>query len=60
VPAGSLRSAGHSGINKVTFQGRLTRSRRLSPGFYTVTILATNALRQRSKPQQLSFTIVPR
>lgn len=60
VPAGSLRSGGHAGINNVAFQGRLTRARRLSPGSYTVTIVATDALSQRSKPQQLSFTIAPR
>lgn len=60
VPAGSLRSGGHAGINSVAFQGRLTRASRLSPGFYTVTILATNALRHRSKPERLPFTIAAR
>ena len=49
-----------AGINKVAFQGRLTRASRLSPGSYTVTIVATNALRQRSRPERLSFTIAAR
>ena len=60
IPAGSLRHSGHVGINKVAFQGRLTRASRLSPRAYTVTIVATNSLRQRSVPHHLSFTIDPR
>ena len=43
VPAGSLRFGGHAGINKIAFQGRLARASRLSPGYHTVTIVATDA-----------------
>ncbi|MGZ6616739.1 MAG: choice-of-anchor Q domain-containing protein [Solirubrobacteraceae bacterium] len=60
VPAGSLRHGGHAGINKVAFQGRLTRTDRLRPGRYTVAIVATGSQGQRTRPQQLSFTIDPR
>ena len=60
VPAGSMRHGGHAGINKVVFQGRLTRATRLRPGRYTVTIVATSSQGQRTRPQQLSFTIDPR
>jgi hypothetical protein len=55
--AGTLRFTGHPGSNSVMFQGRLTRSRKLKPGRYTLIITATNSARA-SKPQALSFTIV--
>jgi DNA-binding beta-propeller fold protein YncE len=58
VPAGSLTLAGHSGANRVIFQGRLSRSSKLKRGRYTVTITATNSARQKSPAHSLSFTIV--
>ena len=58
--AGSLAFDGHAGSNRVSFQGRLTRAKRLALGHYSVSIIATDALRQRSKPQQLMFLIVRR
>jgi hypothetical protein len=55
---GTLSFSGHTGPNKLSFQGRLSRSRKLKPGTYTVIITATNTARQRSIPRQLTFTIV--
>jgi hypothetical protein len=58
VTAGTLSFIGHSGTNRVVFQGRISRSTKLKPGRYTVAITATNAAGQTSMPQKLSFTIV--
>ena len=58
VPAGVLSFAGHSGPNKVAFQGRISRSKRLKPGSYKVTITATTATGERSVSTPLIFTIV--
>ena len=55
--AGTFAVTGHAGTNKVIFQGRISRSRRLKPGRYTLFITATNSLRT-SAPQKLSFMIV--
>ena len=56
--AGTLTFSGHSGTNKVAFQGRITRAQKLKPGRYTVTITATNSAGMSSAPASLSFTIV--
>jgi hypothetical protein len=58
VVAGALTFAGHAGGNKVAFQGRISRSRKLKPGRYTLVIAATNTAGQKSAPQMVSFTIV--
>lgn len=58
VTRGKLAFTGHPGTNKVSFQGRISRSKKLQPGTYTLIITATNAAGQRSSPKQLSFTIV--
>jgi hypothetical protein len=58
VPAGGLRFPGHGGTNRVAFQGRISPSKRLSPGRYTLAITATNSAGVRSVPRSLSFTIV--
>jgi DNA-binding beta-propeller fold protein YncE len=58
VMAGTLSFAGHAGTNKVAFQGRLSRSRKLKPGTYTLTITAANSAGARSAPASLRFTIV--
>jgi hypothetical protein len=55
--AGALVFTGHAGRNQVVFQGRLSPSKRLEPGSYTVTITAVAAGRG-STPQTLTFTIV--
>ena len=58
VTAGILSFTGHAGsINKVSFQGRVSASRRLAPGHYTLLITAT-ATSGTSHPVSLSFTIV--
>jgi hypothetical protein len=58
VTRGKLVFTGQPGANKVSFQGRISRSKKLPPGTYTLIITATNAAGQRSSPKQLSFTIV--
>ena len=58
VTQGTLRFAGHAGTNKVSFQGRISASRKLAPGSYTLVITAVNAAGQSSAPRSLSFTIV--
>ncbi|MDX6673925.1 MAG: hypothetical protein QOH11_1343 [Solirubrobacteraceae bacterium] len=57
VPAGTLNLSGHAGTNRVRFQGRLSRAKKLKPGHYTLTITAT-ASGLRSASRALSFTIV--
>ena len=60
VPTGSLSFNAGAGPHKLFFQGRLTRTRKLQPGTYTLTITATNAAGQRATKGPLrSFTIVP-
>jgi hypothetical protein len=58
VTAGTLSFAAHAGANKVSFQGRISRSKVLKPGAYALLITATNAARQHASPRRLSFTIV--
>jgi hypothetical protein len=58
VTRGTLSFAGHSGTNKVSFQGRISHSKKLGLGSYMLVITATNAAGQRSSPRQLRFTIV--
>jgi hypothetical protein len=63
VTAGTLSFTGHSGMNRVVFQGRISRANKLKPGRYTLVITATNtagqtSAGQTSAPQKLSFTIV--
>jgi sugar lactone lactonase YvrE len=58
IPAATLTFTAHTGTNQLTFQGRVSRSKRLRSGHYTVTFTATNAARLRSVPRSLSFTIV--
>lgn len=58
VRRGSLSFAAHAGLNKVSFQGRISRRTKLPSGEYTVAITATNSVGRRSLPARLSFTIV--
>ncbi|HXB65535.1 MAG TPA: hypothetical protein VNV42_11745 [Solirubrobacteraceae bacterium] len=58
VTAGTLTFTGHSGANKVAFQGRISPVNRLKPGRYTLVITATNSAGARSTSASLSFTIV--
>jgi IPT/TIG domain len=59
VTAGSLPVAAHAGLDKVRFQGRLSRAKTLKPGSYGVTIVARDSRGQQALSQGLSFTIVP-
>jgi alpha-tubulin suppressor-like RCC1 family protein len=54
---GTLSFTGHSGTNKVVFAGRISRTNKLQPGRYRITITATNSTGQCSVPVSLSFTI---
>jgi hypothetical protein len=57
VDAGALTLAGHPGINKIAFEGRISRRTKLRPGSYTLTVSATNA-EGVSAPTSLRFAIV--
>lgn len=57
LPRGALVVAARSGPNRLAFDGRLSRTRKLQPGSYTVTITAAVG-RSRSRPTSLSFKIV--
>ena len=56
--AGSLILSAHAGTNKVRFQGRLSRSKKLKPGRYTLTITAVDSAGNKSAAKSTSFTIV--
>ncbi|HEX3909961.1 MAG TPA: hypothetical protein VHW67_04580 [Solirubrobacteraceae bacterium] len=58
VTRGTLSFVAHAGMNKLAFQGRLTRSRKLPLGRYTLIVTAKNSAGQRSAAQLLHFTIV--
>jgi uncharacterized repeat protein (TIGR01451 family) len=57
--AGSFRVRGHAGLNKLRFQGRLSKRRRLRPGRYRLTLRATDSFRNRSTTRKLRFTLLP-
>src|SRR5205807_4315585 len=48
---GTLVVNAHAGTNKVRFQGRLSRSKRLKPGRYTLTITAPTRLGTAPTPR---------
>jgi hypothetical protein len=58
VKRGTLTRNATAGPNSVKFSGRIGR-RALKPGRYRVTIIATDAAGNASKPAALSFRIVP-
>jgi hypothetical protein len=60
VTKGTLRQAAHVGVNRVRFQGRLTRTKRLALGRYRLTIGAVDAAGNRSRPRATFFRIVLR
>jgi hypothetical protein len=55
--AGTLTLAGRSGSDRVRFEGRVSATRKLAPGRYTLTLTAT-AGGLTSTPRSLTFTIV--
>jgi hypothetical protein len=58
VTAGTLSFAGHGGANRVSFQGLISRTKKLAPGAYTVVISAANSANQTARSRGLGFTIV--
>jgi hypothetical protein len=58
ITEGTISFSGHSGVNHVAFQGRISRSKKLGLGSHTLIITATNAAGEHSQPKSLSFTIV--
>ncbi|MGO8907026.1 MAG: alkaline phosphatase family protein [Solirubrobacteraceae bacterium] len=57
ITRGTLSFTGHAGTNKVSFQGRISPSKKLGLGSYTLATMASNAAGRASDPGQLSFTI---
>ena len=57
VTQGVLSVTGHAGANDIDFQGRLSHSKRLASGSYTLLLAATNVA-GRSPTEKLEFTIV--
>ncbi len=53
----TLSFTGHPGTDRVVFQGRISRHKKLRPGQYKLTATASVG-GSRSKPRSLSFTIV--
>jgi hypothetical protein len=58
VMRGAIFFNAHAGLDKVVFQGHMSRSRSLPTGRYQLQIVARNSAKQRSQPVTLSFTIV--
>jgi len=56
--SGTFSFAAHPGINNVKFQGRLSASRKLAPGTYTLLISATDAAGLHSKTRSLGFRVI--
>ncbi|HEY3758824.1 MAG TPA: beta-propeller fold lactonase family protein [Solirubrobacteraceae bacterium] len=59
VTAGELSHAGHTGLNRVRFSGRISRTRVLESGRYRLLVTATNAVGRRSSPASLTFLVEP-
>lgn len=60
VTAGHLTFTGHAGANNITFQGRISSTRRLTPGRYVAILNATGSDGQISTSPHLRFTIIKR
>lgn len=58
VTAATLVVAAHAGANTLRFQGRVSGSKKLKPGVYTLLVTATGPGGKSSAPQRLTFTIV--
>jgi hypothetical protein len=60
VVAGRLALHAHAGTNTVRFEGRLSRTRSLRPGSYTITIVAVDRSGAKSNAIKVGFTLLPR
>jgi hypothetical protein len=58
IGSGTLSFTGRPDSNRVAFAGRISRTDKLKPGRYELTITATNAAGRSSAPVLLRFTIV--
>jgi hypothetical protein len=58
VVAGRLSSSGHSGLNKVRFEGRLSGRKTLTPGRYTISVSASDRFGHRSPARTASLTML--
>jgi hypothetical protein len=58
LAAGALAFSGHAGHDSLRFAGRLSRSRKLSPGRYELQISAVNAAGQKTVATPLAFVVV--
>ena len=54
---GALRVQAKAGINRLRFEGRISASKKLKPGTYTVLITATSTAGKTSPAKTLRFTI---
>ena len=57
--AGTLRRSAGAGINRLRFQGRLTRRRSLKPGSHRLIVVARDPAGQRSPKRTVRFTLLP-
>lgn len=57
--AGSIGVRGHAGVNKLRFNGRLTRRKTLRPGRYRLTLRATDRFGNHSAAKKLTFRLLP-
>lgn len=60
VLAGTISMNAPAGLNRVQFDGRLSRHKTLRPGRHTLTITATDAAGNRSTSNATGFTVLPR
>jgi hypothetical protein len=57
--AGTLKRSLPAGAVKIAFSGRIGK-RKLTPGSYRLTLVATDRAGNRSAPRKLNFTLVSR
>jgi len=58
VSVGSLSFKAHGGINRIRFQGQLSRHHTLRPERYELTITTTDDADSRSRARVLAFTVL--
>jgi hypothetical protein len=57
---GAVALSARAGLNRVRFQGRLSRRRSLRPGRYRVTVAAVDAAGNRARARTARFTLLAR